>query len=124
MAKQKSGCIRWFVEPGDDDTNGRIGLIIAERNASDVSFSSNIRCGDGQPHNLWECSKEFLSVLEKSRVSLGLNFQVFRRFKDGPILKWKFVDRKNLLTARQHRDAILKKIKRGSEIPPKSKTAP
>ena len=70
----------WFVKPLDASTNEAISREVPEEN-----FQHGVLCADGLRRNLWGCSFQIFSALQKSRRSLNLKFRAFNRCGNGKI---------------------------------------
>jgi hypothetical protein len=85
--KQRS--YTWFVEPRDAKTNEVIARELSAEQARQWSM-----CNDGINRDLWECNREFVSKLMRSKQQLELRFNIFvKEGQSGKIKPWIF-DRK------------------------------
>ncbi len=80
MAKRE---YMWFIEPLDSNTNKVLSGEL-------TMFGRKVLCEDGEKHNLWNCSWDFVSSFKKSRSDKNLKFNVFNRCGKGQIREFKF----------------------------------
>lgn len=79
----KSKVYYWFLRNLDEATNKVFRLRLPAENAVE-----DVKCTDGV-HNLWKCDREFVSMCEKSRASLGISFIVYvKEGLHGQIRPW------------------------------------
>ncbi|MDP3900120.1 MAG: hypothetical protein Q8Q23_03515 [bacterium] len=82
----------WFIEPKDAHTN----RVLSENlNAED--FSDGINTAEGKKQ-LWKCNSAFITYLNKSKISLNVNFRIFNQQGKGQIrpfkIPWKKIIKK------------------------------
>lgn len=77
---------RWFIEPLDAHTNE-----IVARELTVTECGESKLCADGVRRNLWECSRRFVTQLNRNRTMVNLHFYIFvQEGTRGGIRKWQF----------------------------------
>lgn len=79
----------WFLEPLDSQTNQAIAGEVPESN-----LNRGMRCADGRPHNLWECSYKIVAFFWKSKEKMGLRFKIYVKEGGGKIRDGSFLFKK------------------------------
>lgn len=69
----------WYLKPLDSHTNE----VIA--NLPDAVFEEGVLCQDGKRRAMWQCPRELVASLNRSRRNLNLNFTVFVREDNSPV---------------------------------------
>ncbi len=81
------GFHRFFVEGFGKHTNTVLGEN--QRYLSEDVLYDGVKCSDGRPHRLWECTNyNFIKKLMKNKINWGVVFVVWEQIGTGMITEW------------------------------------
>ena len=88
--------VEWYVEPIGSHTNKVVADFLTSKEELVVGSHANLKDNKKKEHSVYRMPDYFsITALYKSKVTLGLTFNVFSRFKNyGPIRLWIFGEKK------------------------------